>query len=138
VAHAWFTHIGDFDINSDIGGGLDGKSLHTAPFGPGAHGGPGFGFYDGWYGFGLKLIGDCPTTHPGGGEPMRYRFLVGPPGAPVGALTPITAGAITTIQVGTRPIPWLDGGATPITTPQSILVAPAVPVGATAAGPPPP
>jgi hypothetical protein len=44
---------------------------HAVPFGfPGAHGGPGFGFFGN-----LKLMGDCPTTYPTGGPPMRYRFL---------------------------------------------------------------
>ncbi len=136
VKHAWFTHVGDFDINSDINWATDGKTSVAAPTsGIGAHGGPGFGFYDGWYGFGLKLIGDCPTTHPGGGDPMRYRFLTAAAGAPPSALTPITAGQVTSIQVGTRPIMWDVFGTGPISTFQSIIVAPA---GATAPGPTPP
>jgi hypothetical protein len=138
VAHAWFTHVGDFDIYADINGASDGKTLHAAPLGFGSHGGPGYGFYDGVSGFGLKLVGDCPTNHPGGGEPMRYRFLTGAPGAAVAALTPITAGQISTVQVGTRAIPWIDPIGNPTTAFQSICVAPSVPAGATPAGPPPP
>ena len=49
-----------------------GKTSVAAPVGMfDAHGGPGFAFYDGLGGRGLKLIGDCPTTHPSGGDAMR-------------------------------------------------------------------
>lgn len=52
-------------------------TLSAHPFGvPGAHGGPGFGCWSS-----MKLIGDCPTTHPSGGQPMRYRFTTRPTGS---------------------------------------------------------
>ena len=82
VKHAWFTHVGDFDINSDIDL-TTGQTSHAAPVGMfDAHGGPGFAFYDGLSGYGLKLIGDVPTTHPSGGDPMRYRFWYEHPANP--------------------------------------------------------
>lgn len=128
VKHAWFTHVGDFAINSDFA--VDGKSSHAAPFGQvGAHGGPGFGFYDGPFGKGLRLIGDCPTTHPNGNDPMRYRFLY-----QIGANlpVPITGASVFPIQVGTRPIQW-DHGFGPVIEPQSIVIA-----GSGGSVPPPP
>ena len=119
--HAWFTHVGDFAINSDFNLAT-GKSLHKAPFGQvGAHGGPDFGFYDGIFGKGLRLIGDCPTTHPSGTDPMRYRFLYAVPNTSA-TLVPITGAAVFSIQVGTRPIAW-DFGFGPVTTFQSIVIA---------------
>jgi hypothetical protein len=71
--HAWFTHVGDFAIITDIDPAT-GKTNTAAPVGLlGAHGGSGFGFYDGLNQC-LKLIGDCSATHPSGGDPMRYVF----------------------------------------------------------------
>src|SRR5215831_12242340 len=75
VRHAWFTRVGDFNIYSDMDAGT-GLTVSAQPFGfPGAHGGPGFGFWSS-----MKLVGDCPTTHPSGGQPMRYRFTTRPTG----------------------------------------------------------
>jgi len=134
VKHAWFTHVGDFDIYSDIDPAT-GKTRWAAPVGMfDAHGGPGFGFYDGISGAGLKLIGDCPTTHPGGGDPMRYRFLFEHPANP-GVLVPITGSRVSAVVVGTRPVQW-DFGAGPVETFQSIVVAPSG--GMTTPPPPPP
>ena len=107
VTHAWFTHVGDFDINSDISL-VTGLTNAAQPAGmPNAHGGPGYGFYDGIYGEGIKLEGDCPSTHPfGGGQPMRYRFryedIVNDPGN----LHPITANMLTAVDVGVRVVNW--------------------------------
>lgn len=121
LKHAWFTHVGDFAINSDIDL-TTGKTAHASPFGlPGAHGGPGFGFYDGISGFGLKLIGDCPATHPASGDPMRYRFWYEHPSNP-GVPVPITGAALSGQQIGTRPITW-DFGFGAVQTFQSIILA---------------
>jgi hypothetical protein len=132
--HAWFTHVGDFDINSDFDL-VTGKTSHAAPVGMAdAHGGPGFGFYDGINGYGLKLVGDCPATHPNGGDPMRYRFLYEHPSNP-GVLVPLTGTSRISAQVvGTRPVNW-DFGFGPIETFQSIVVAG---TGGTTSPPPPP
>jgi hypothetical protein len=121
IKHAWFTHVGDFAINSDIDL-TTGKTAHAAPFGlPGAHGGPGFGFYDGIFGYGLRLIGDCPTTHPASGDPMRYRFRYEHPSNP-GVLVAITGAALSAQQIGTRPVTW-DFGFGAVETFQSIILA---------------
>ena len=139
VKHAWFTHVGDFDIKSDIDsltGTGTGKTKWAAPVGlPSAHGGPGFGFYDGPLASnrGLKLKGDCSATHPSGGDPMRYRFLYEDLGNP-GTLVPITGSLVRAQQVGTRPVSW-DFGFGPVTTFQSIWVAGS---GGTTSPPPPP
>ena len=133
VKHAWFTHVGDFDINSDINL-TTGQTSHAAPVGMfDAHGGPGFAFYDGLSGYGLKLIGDVPTTHPSGGDPMRYRFWYEHPANP-GVQVPINASRISAVVVGTRPVNW-DFGFGPVETFQSIVVAP---TGGTTSPPPPP
>lgn len=116
VRHAWFTRVGDFNIYSDIdpATGLT-NSAQPAGF-PGAHGGPGFGFWGN-----LKLVGDCPTTHPSGGQPMRYRFTVTPSAG--GAKIPITGpGLVEAVKVGTRPVPWNFGGGVS-NFPQDIYVA---------------
>ncbi|HEY2711832.1 MAG TPA: hypothetical protein VGI60_04895 [Chthoniobacterales bacterium] len=130
VKHAWFTRVGDFALYSDINFATDGLTTHAAPFGfPGAHGGPGYGFFGN-----LKFVGDCPTTHPSGGDPMRYRFRYESPTS--GGLQPVTAANIIAVVVGSRPIMWDVFGAGPILTSQPIYVAPsgATPPGAT---PPP-
>jgi hypothetical protein len=134
LAHAWFTHVGDFDINTDIDPAT-GLTKWAAPVGMSdAHGGPGFGFYDGLSGYGMKLIGDCPTQYPGGGSPMRYRFLyVNPAISPTPI--PITGAAVSAVVVGDRVVPWTDSFGNPIETAQSIVVAPS---GGTTATPPPP
>jgi hypothetical protein len=129
VTHAWFTRVGDFALYSDIHYLTTGLTSHAAPLGfPGAHGGPDYGFFGH-----LKLVGDCPTTHPaGGGQPMRYRFLYESPTS--GGLQPITAAHLVAVVVGSRPIVW-DTGAGPGPQPQPIYVAPS---GATPPGPTPP
>lgn len=120
VTHAWFTRVGDFGIYSDINHLTDGRSTHAVPFGfPGAHGGPGYGFFGG-----LKLVGDCPTQYPTGGPAMRYRFLCEVVGSGTG-LQPVTASQVIAVKVGTRPIVWnVSGTPAPIVTAQDIYVAP--------------
>ncbi len=117
VRHAWFTRVGDFNIYSDIDGAT-GLTTSAQPAGfPNAHGGPGFGFWGS-----LKLVGDCPTTHPAGGQPMRYRFLYRPAGSAATA-TPITgAGLVDAVKVGTRPVTWNFGGGVGV-FPQDVYVA---------------
>jgi hypothetical protein len=111
--------VGDFGIYSDINHLTDGLSTHAVPFGfPGAHGGPGYGFYGG-----LKLVGDCPALYPTGGPALRYRFLVEVLGG--GGLQPVTAAQIIAVKVGTRPIVWnVSGTPAPVVTAQDIYVAP--------------
>lgn len=129
VKHAWFTRVGDFALYSDINFATDGRTTHAAPFGfPGAHAGPGYGFFGN-----LKLVGDCPTTHPLGGQPMRYRFRYESPTS--GGLQPITAANVIAVVVGSRPIMWDVSGAGQVLTSQPIYVAPS---GATPPGPTPP
>lgn len=131
VTHAWFTRVGDFALYSDINFLADGRTTHAVPFGfPGAHGGPGFGFFGN-----LKLVGDCPTTYPTGGPPMRYRFLYEVLGSGAG-LQPMLPTNIVSVVVGSRPIIWDVLGTGPIVTSQPIYVAGsgATPPGAT---PPP-
>jgi len=117
VRHAWFTRVGDFNIYSDIDPGT-GLTNSAQPFGfPGAHGGPGFGFWAS-----MKLVGDCPTKHPAGGQPMRYRFTLRPSGSS-GTPTPITGpGMVVAVKVGTRPVPWNFGSGV-ANFPQDIYVA---------------
>jgi hypothetical protein len=131
VTHAWFTRVGDFGIYSDINHLGDGRTSRAVPFGfPNAHGGPGFGFFGD-----MKLVGDCPTTYPTGGPPMRYRFQYEVIGSP-GGLKPMVAGNIDAVKVATRPITWnVSGTPAPIVTAQDIYVAP---FGATPPGPTPP
>ncbi|HEX8091143.1 MAG TPA: hypothetical protein VF762_19970, partial [Blastocatellia bacterium] len=131
VTHAWFTRVGDFALYSDINFLTDGRTSHAVPTGfPNAHGGPGFGFFGD-----LKLIGDCPTTYPTGGPPMRYRFLYEVLGSGVG-LQPMVASNLASVVVGSRPILWdVFGTGTPIVTSQPIEVAGS---GATPPGPTPP
>jgi hypothetical protein len=131
VTHAWFTRVGDFGIYSDINHLGDGRTNRAVPVGfPNAHGGPNFGFFGA-----MKLVGDCPTTYPTGGPPMRYRFLYEVLGSP-GGLQPVLAGNIGAVKVATRPISWnISGTPAPVVTAQDIYVAP---FGATPAGPTPP
>ena len=104
VREAWFTRVGDFNIYSDISNAT-GLTSSAQPSGfPNQHGGPGFGFWNS-----LKLVGDCPTVHPAGGQPMRYRFLTRPAGS-AAAPTPVTGAAmVDAVKVGTRPVPWNFG-----------------------------
>ncbi|MBS0559517.1 MAG: hypothetical protein JSR21_05630 [Proteobacteria bacterium] len=134
VDHAWFTHVGDFDIYADIDA-TTGLTKWAAPIGMAdAHGGPGYGFYDGISGSGLKLIGDCPAVYPGGTSPMRYRFTyVNPAVSPTPV--PITGAAVNAVVVGDRAITWRFGAGPLVTTFQSIQVAPS---GGSATIPPPP
>jgi hypothetical protein len=130
VDHAWFTRVGDFDITSDFSAA--GTTTGARPIGPTGHGGPGFAFFGA-----IKLIGDCPTHYPGGGAPMRYRFLVGPVGA---TPTPLLSADIMSRAVGDRPILWRDATGLKVMS-QQIIVAPSVFAGAMPAGapqPPPP
>jgi hypothetical protein len=130
VTHAWFTRVGDFALYSDINYLTDGRTTHAVPFAfPGSHGGPGFGFFGN-----LKLVGDCPTTYPTGGPPMRYRFLYEVIGSGAG-LQPMLATNIVPVAVGSRPITWDVFGTGPFVTSQPIYVAGS---GATPPGPTPP
>ncbi|MFL6256530.1 MAG: hypothetical protein ACJ74T_16110 [Pyrinomonadaceae bacterium] len=124
ITHAWFTHVGDFDINSDFAG--TGLTTSPQPAGmPNQHGGPGYGFYDGIYGWGIKLKGDCPSTHPyGGGQPMRYRFLYEDLVTDPGSLHPITASMISAVDVGVRVVNWDTYGTGAVPTAQTIWVGP--------------
>jgi hypothetical protein len=117
VRHAWFTRVGDVNVYSDISN-TTGLTVSAQPAGfPNQHGGPGFGFWGS-----LKLIGDCPTTHPAGGQPMRYRFLTRPAGS-VAAPSPVTGAAmVDAVKAGTRPVPW-NFGAGINTYPQDIWIA---------------
>jgi hypothetical protein len=100
VRNAWFTRVGEFNINSDISS-TTGLTASAQPAGfPNAQGGPGFAFYSA-----LKLVGDCPTTHPANGVPLRYRFGTRPSGT-AGAPTWITGAAVVAIKVGSRPVLW--------------------------------
>ncbi|HLK58481.1 MAG TPA: hypothetical protein VKU00_18070 [Chthonomonadaceae bacterium] len=120
--YPWFTNVGDFNIYSDIDA-TTGKTKWAAPVGfPTAHGGPNFGFYDGINGYGLKLIGFCPKTHPVGGQPMRYRFLYEHPANP-GVKVPLTGSRISAVEVGSRPIMWNLFGPGPVSTFQTIIIA---------------
>jgi hypothetical protein len=120
----WFTNVGDFNILSDINHATDGKTAHASPPGmPTAHGGPGFGFYDGPYGFGLKLIGFCPKVHPVGGLFMRYRFMYEDSVNNPGVKVPITGALVSSVVVGSRPIMWDLFGTGLVSTFQSIVVA---------------
>jgi hypothetical protein len=91
----WFTHVGHFDINSDIdvGTGLTNKGLVFA--GLTFQGGPGFGFQGC-----LELRGFCPAASPIDGSAMRYRFVL------AGSGTPITGSRVCEVDAGTRIISW--------------------------------
>ena len=95
VLRPWFTHIGHFDIYSDIDPvtGLTNKGLAYA--GLTSNGGPGFSFYNC-----LELRGYCPVASPTDGTPMRYRFLI------AGSNSPITGSKVCNVDAGTRRIPW--------------------------------
>lgn len=118
VREAWFTRVGDFSIYSDIDSAT-GLTVSAQPAGfPNAHGGPGFAFWGS-----PKLIGDCPTTHPIGGQPMRYRFVARNLSSP-GPDIPITGpGLVVALKVGTRPVTWNFGSGVG-TYPQDIWVVP--------------
>ncbi len=116
IRNACFTRVGQFNIGSDICRET-GLTLSAQPAGfPGAHGGPGYGFH----GY-LKLVGDCPSTHPISGEPMRYRFGARRAGSsgPVRWLT--GPDAVAAVKVGTRPVLWNFGEGVDI-YPQDIVV----------------
>lgn len=139
VEHAWFTRVGDFNINSDIDA-TTGLTTTAQPAGfPNQHGGPGYGFWGS-----PKLVGDCPTRHPATSQPMRYRFLWRESGS-AAALQPITGSPMVVAQkVGTRPVPWNYGSGV-ATYPQDIWVVPTggyagampAPLPPAPAGPPP-
>lgn len=132
VTHAWFTRVGDFALYSDINHLTDGLTKHEVPFGfAGAHAGAGFGFFGH-----MKLVGDCPTTYPGGGGAMRYRFQYEEVGSGTG-LQPMTSGNIATVVVGTRPITWDVDGTGPRVTSQPIYIVPGGDTGVVAPTPPP-
>jgi hypothetical protein len=116
VRNAWFTRVGEFNIYSDISA-TTGLTLSAQPNGfPNAQGGPGYAFYSA-----LKLVGDCPTTHPSNGVPLRYRFGWRPSGS-AAAPTWISGAAVAAIKVGSRPVLW-DFGSGPALHAQDIVVA---------------
>ena len=136
VTHAWFTHVGDFDINADISPATGLTNAAQPATMPNAHGGPDYGFYDGIHGYGVKLEGDCPSTHPfGGGQPMRYRFLYDDLVNDPGNLHPITATMLSAVDVGVRVVNWDTFGTGAVPTPQTIWVGP---TGSETPPPPPP
>ncbi|MFL6332543.1 MAG: hypothetical protein ACJ754_04280 [Pyrinomonadaceae bacterium] len=124
VTHAWFTHVGHFALD-EINAGT-GLTDSAQPAGmPNAHGGPGYGFYDGLIGEGVKLKGDCPSTHPyGGGQPMRYRFLYKDLANDPANFHPVKANMLTAIDVGVRFVSWDVDGTGPTLRPQTIWVGP--------------
>jgi len=122
----WFTHVGHFDIYSDISSatGLTNKGL--AFTGLSHSGGPGFGFYSC-----LELRGFCPAASPIDGTAMKYRFLI------AGTNTPIADTRLCRVDAGTRRIPWPENvagtaGAALVPTFQSMTI------GAAASDPTPP
>lgn len=130
-----FTNVGNFHILADIdsSSGLANKAkLGIA--------GAGWG----WFG-NLKLRGYCPKTRPGTGEQMYYRFLY----VRGGTETPVAAGLLEPVLVGSRLIQWdLDGDGTLEWMFQDVIVAgsggspdptppPAVPPGTPWGAPPP-
>jgi hypothetical protein len=120
--HPWFTHVGDFNIVSDIDL-TTGKTNKAAPFMTiNAHGGPDYGFYDGPYNRGIKLKGFCPKKDPISGENMQYRFRFAPAANPL-ALTNITKEMITGVIVGSRPIAWKLFDNNLVNTFQTIIIA---------------
>ncbi|MBV8859521.1 MAG: hypothetical protein JOZ02_21495 [Acidobacteria bacterium] len=135
VTHAWFTHVGDFYIDGDISNAT-GLTNGPQPAGmPNQHGGPGYGFYDGRHGWGIKLKGDCPSTHPfGGGQPMRYRFLYEDLDNDPGNKHPVNDTMVSAVEVGVRVVTWDTFGTGAVATPQAIWVGP---TGATTPPPPP-
>jgi hypothetical protein len=117
--HPWFTHVGDFGVMSDFapGTGLTNKAQA-------GHGGPDFGFFGN-----LTLRGFCPHDDPANpGQAMSYRFLFQPAGA--AAATPVTAGFVSEVLVGSRYTLW---NGNPMTL-QSVRIRGA---GATPTPPPP-
>jgi hypothetical protein len=131
VSHAWFTRVGEFNINSDISP-ITGLTLSAQPAGfPNAHGGPGYGFWSN-----LKLVGDCPTTHPVTGAAMRYRFGTRPSGSLASPVW-ITGSAVVAIKVGSRPVIW-DFGTGARLYPQDVAVAGAGGLSGNVPMPPPP
>jgi len=94
----WFTHIGHFGIYADIdpGTGLTNKAQA-------GHGGPNYGFFGC-----LELRGYCMRLSPTSpGEPLAYRFLHQPQGAP--KPTPITKPYVCQVYVTSRRVYWFDG-----------------------------
>jgi hypothetical protein len=128
VTHAWFTRIGDFDIENDIDSN-SGTTKYAVPAGfANAHGGPDYGFFGN-----MDLVGDCPVTYPGTSLPMRYRFRYEVEGSGTGLL-PINSANIATVVIGDRPIQWAVTSAGPVPRWQEIQVGPGgstLPVGAT-------
>lgn len=118
--HPWFTHIGDFGIAADItpATGLTNKAVA-------GHGGPGYGFFGA-----LSLRGYCPKRHPlHPTEPMKYRFLF----VQGTSRTPVTAGFVSEVLVGSRYVTWDADGTGLKPTLQSIRIRSANPT----ADPPP-
>jgi hypothetical protein len=120
----WFTHVGDFNINSDIDP-ANGKTRYAVL----NHGGPNFAFFGD-----MKLHGYCPKNDPVNNQPMRYRFLIENLSHP-GTTTPITGDMVAPVVVGARIIQWNIDGSGPVPTFQSVHIRGS---GATPAVPPHP
>jgi hypothetical protein len=102
--HPWFTNVGDFNIAP--GADIDtttGLTLHPEN----GHGGPNFAFFNN-----LSLGGFCPYADPLTSQPMAYRFLFQPAGAPTP--TPISptsdyvygVNGVSGVNVGYRYTLW--------------------------------
>ncbi len=102
--HPWFTNVGDFNIAP--GADIDtttGLTLHPEN----GHGGPNFAFFNN-----LSLGGFCPYADPVTSQPMAYRFLFQPAGAPTP--TPISptsdyvygVNGVSGVNVGYRYTLW--------------------------------
>lgn len=105
----YFTHVGVFNILSDINWGT---GLATAEVT--GVGGAGWAFTGN-----LSLRGYCPKKKAGTGQEMWYRFLV----EVDGTTTPVTGGMLEPVLVGSRLIPWdLDGNGTLETVFQSTWI----------------
>ena len=95
--YPWFTHVGNFNIETDIdlATGLT-KWARSGLYGP--HGGPNFGFFGN-----LTLRGFCPKHDPAHlSEQMAYRFIIRQGGSD----TPVAAALVAPVQVGTRLAFW--------------------------------
>jgi hypothetical protein len=98
--HPWFTNVGDFNIAP--GADIDtttGLTLHPEN----GHGGPNFAFFAN-----LSLGGFCPYADPVTSQPMAYRFLFQPAGAPISPTSDYVYGVngVSGVNVGYRNTLW--------------------------------
>lgn len=116
--YPYFTHVGDFNIASDIDStfGLTNKAKNS-------HGGPDFGFLGK-----IKFKGFCPKTLPGDPtHPLYYRFLYIHPDDPTTEI-PVTGNLVpgttpsTGMVVGARILSWDTYGTGLQNTFQDIII----------------